>query len=66
MDEKRKGEIALLLVKNQIKEKGVRISQNLRRDIGNDAKNIGISTDEAMEFMELIVRELVEKTFAKK
>jgi len=63
---KRKHEIAFLLIKNQIKEKGIKISPNFRREVGNEAKNIGITTEEAMEFMEGIVRELVDKTFANK
>ena len=65
MDDIRKGQIAVLLVKHKLRENGVRLTPNLRREIGNDAKSIGISFDEAAEFVELIVRELVEEAFAK-
>ena len=65
MDNVRKGQIALLLVKHQLREKGVRLTPNFRREVGNEAKAIGISIEEATEFVELIVRELVEETFAK-
>jgi len=65
MDEVRKGQIALLLIKHQLRKKGVRLTPNFKREIGNEAKAIGISTEEAMEFVEPIVRELLEETFSK-
>ena len=66
MDNIRKGQIAFLFLKHQLREKGVRLTPNFRREVGNDAKAIGISIEEATEFVELIVRELVEETFAPK
>jgi hypothetical protein len=66
MDDIRKGQIALLLIKHQLREKGVRLTPNFKREIGNEAKAIGISIEEAMEFVEPIVRELVEEMFANK
>ncbi|MEK7603609.1 MAG: hypothetical protein AAB461_00630 [Patescibacteria group bacterium] len=65
MDDIRKGQIALLLLKHQLRKKGVKLTPNIRREIGNDAKAIGISIEEATEFVGLIVRELVEETLAK-
>jgi len=65
MDETRKGQIAILYLKNKLREDGVRLTPNFRRQVGNTAKAIGISVDEAMEFSELLVRELVEEAFAK-
>lgn len=64
MDDIRKGEITLAYLKNKLREEGVRLTPNFRRQVGNTAKAIGISTEEAMEFAEGIVRELVEETFA--
>jgi hypothetical protein len=66
MDDIRKGQIALLLIKYQLRERGVRLTPNFRREVENEAKAIGISIKEVMEFMESIVRELVEETFAKR
>ena len=63
MDANRKGQIALAYLKNKIREEGVRLTPNFRRQVGNTAKAIGISTEEAMEFVEGVVRELVEETF---
>lgn len=65
MNDTRKGQIAILFVKHLLQEKGIRLSPNLKREIGNDAKDIGVSFDEAIEFAEIIVRELVEETFPK-
>lgn len=63
MDEIRKGQIALLYLKNKIREEGVRLTPNMKRQIGNTAKAVGISVEEATEFDEIIVRELVEEAF---
>jgi hypothetical protein len=66
MDKKRQGEIALLYLKNRFDNDGFRLSPNMKREIANTAKSIGISLEEAMEFVEILVREMVEKTFPKK
>jgi hypothetical protein len=65
MDNARKGEIALLVLNARIRKEGIRLGPNFRRDIGNAAKEIGISFEEAMEFAEEFVREAVEHTFVK-
>ena len=66
MTEERKGQIALLVLKKQLREEGIRLKGDIRRQIGDNAKKIGISTDEAMEFSESLVRELVDYAFPKK
>jgi len=66
MDEIRKGQIALLYLKNKIREEGVRLTPNMKRQIGNTAKAIGISVEEATEFAEIMIRELVEEAFGPK
>ena len=63
MEDIRKGQIAFLFLKQQLRERGVRITPNFRSEIGNISKAIGVSAKEAMEFAEIIVRELVEETF---
>ncbi len=65
MDDIRKGQIAFAYLKNNLREKGIRITPDLRREVGNTAKAIDISIEEAMEFTEDIIRELVEEAFAK-
>lgn len=66
MDKKRQGEIALLYLKNMFDNDGFRLSPNMKREIANTAKSIGISLEEAMAFVEILVREMVEETFPKK
>ena len=65
MDKTRMGEIALLYIKFQLKEKGVRLNPNFKREVGKLAKDIGITLEEALEFHEKIVRGIVEEVFAK-
>lgn len=64
MTEERKGQIALLLLKDRLRSEGVRLKPDIKRDVGNTAKRIRISADEAMQFVEGLVRELVEETFS--
>lgn len=65
MDDVRRGQIALLLVKHKFREEGIRFTPDLRCKVEDTAKAISISAGEAMEFVEYIVRELVEETFPK-
>lgn len=64
MDDARKGQIALLFLKKKMREDGIRIRPNFRREAGNEAKSIGIAIEEAVEFYETLVRELVEEMFS--
>ena len=59
MDDKRKGEIAYLFLKNRLKEEGFDLDQNFRRRIGNIAKKIGVPFPEALEFSMALVGELL-------
>ncbi len=44
---------------------GIKIGDVTKRTIGNQAKQLNISIDEAMEFEQLVVTEIVKKTFEK-
>lgn len=66
MDDIRKGQIALLVLKHMLAKKGMEIGPKARRDLGNMAKEIDVPFDEFLEFSELLAREFIEKTFAKK
>lgn len=65
MDIARKGEIALLVLKQKLRKEGIQLGPNFKRDIGNTAKDIGIPLEEAMELAEELTREYVEETFTK-
>jgi hypothetical protein len=60
LTDQRKGEIALILVKHKVKEQGKIPSINsLKRDLGNHAKELGISKEEALEFITCLAEELM-------
>lgn len=63
MTEERKGQIALLLVKSRFKDEGIRLKPDMKRDIGNSAKKIGVPADELLQFVEGLTREMVEEVF---
>lgn len=65
MDEKRKGEIALALLKYRIGREGIRLTPNTKRELGNTAKETGIPQDELKEFGRILIEELLEETFGK-
>ncbi len=63
MTEERKGQIALLLLKDRLRNEGVRLKPDMKREIGNQATKIDVPIEEAMQFVEELVRELVEEVF---
>lgn len=64
MNDKRKGEIALLVLRNQLQKEGVRIGNNTKREIGSTAKELGIDIKEMTEFVQVMAREIFDKAFA--
>ena len=66
MDQVRKGEIALAVLKNQLRKKGLTIGPNFIRELGNAAKSVGVPKEEIIELAEELTRELVDEIFAKK
>lgn len=61
MDEKRKGEIAYALAKEQIRQSAFN-PVSLMRKIEKQARATGIPASELKEFTELVVKELFEET----
>ena len=64
MTEERKGQIALLLLKDRLHNEGVRLKPDMKREIGNQATKIGVPIEEVMQFIEGLVREMVEEVFS--
>jgi len=62
----RKGEIALLELKQQVLEGGIKISKETPRDIKNRAKKLNIPEDEAFVFAEEIARFVMDSVFPPK
>lgn len=63
MSKERQGQIAILFIKGQMLREGVRL-RNIKREAGSRATNLGISTKEAQEFAEIMIRELVDESFS--
>ena len=61
MQEKRKGEIAVSILKYWIGRDGIRLNPSLKREIGNVSQQTGISQFELREFVRTIIAELVEE-----
>jgi len=59
MDEKRKGEIAIALLKYRISREGIRLSPGFTRELSNTARGTGVSQDELKEFARLLLEELI-------
>ena len=64
LTDERRGEIALALVKHKLRQSGVKISPDYKREVCQWAKDIGIPEDEALVFYEELVRSLVDDAFA--
>lgn len=64
MDPKRRGEIAILFVKETLRKENFRLSRETMRELGNVAKKIGVSTEELKTFFEPLVREMVNEMFS--
>lgn len=62
MSKERQGELAILFLKQQLRNEGIRL-KDMKRRVNSEASQIGIPTKEAQEFVEILVRELVEETF---
>lgn len=68
MNLQRQGEIARKLLKHKLQKDGIHrfIPNEVRRELGNVAKAIGVEESELTEFAEILVRELVDELFPPK
>lgn len=62
MDDVRKGQIAFLFLKQQLRRKGIRLASGFKRKIEKEAEYMGISLEEAKEFAESIVQEIDDRS----
>lgn len=66
LTKERKGEIALAVLKFMISEKGLRLKPGQTiKEIRDQAKELDIPEDEAVEFAEGLIREIVDEAFSK-
>lgn len=64
MDEKRMGEIALVLLKDQSRQEGIRLA-GIRRKLGNTARRTGIPISEIEEFVRVAISDMVEESLSR-
>ena len=62
MSDEEMGQIALAIVREKML-RGVRFTPQIRREIGEEAKKLGIKFDRATVFTEILARETLERTF---
>ena len=62
MNREKKGKIAYKLLCSHVRTDGIRLSGNIRREVGNWCASAGISTDEGTE----LIAEIVKDTFFSK
>ena len=65
MTDQRKLEIATGLLKYILRERGVHLTQNTARELGNAAKAIGVPLAELQEFAKPLVQQLLDEQFGK-
>lgn len=61
MDQHRKGEIAIAVLKYRLGEEGIRLNDGTRRRLGNIAKKTGVPKTELTEFASVILEEMKEQ-----
>ena len=61
MDPKRKGEIALAILKHRIGHEGIQLNPNSRRRLGNIARATGIPLVELKEFAREVTTEMIKE-----
>lgn len=67
LTKERKGEIALLVLKHVIAERGLPLRPaNTIKEIREKAKELGIPGEQAVQFAEELIREVVDEAFSKK
>lgn len=65
MNDELKLNIAVGLLKYIMRERGVTLKPEAKRDLGNAAKAIGCTVEELKEFARPLVLEMVEEQFGK-
>ena len=63
MDKQRQGEIAMDLLRYVIIKRGIMLSRDHMRELGNVAKETGVPIEELREFAQLFLRDFVEDLF---
>lgn len=63
MNDGRRREIALMVVKQMVLDRGLPPAEQLKRDIENLAKKTDLSTEELMQFCQPLMHDYVKQAF---
>ncbi len=66
LSKERKGEIALAALKYQLKNKDIKINTDMKRGLGNVAKDTGIPLKELMAFAKELLSEALDEALEDK
>lgn len=61
MSKERQGEIALKILRRQLRKNGVKLNNDSVRELGNIAKELGIQLSDLKEFARIILEEETEQ-----
>ena len=65
MDEVRKGQIALMVLKHVMRRSGLHLSQHTLREVGSAAKEMGIPVEELKQFAKPLIQEFLNECLEK-
>jgi hypothetical protein len=66
MDEKRQGEIAVILFRRHLRMEGVKLSREMHRNFASISKETGILIEELKEFTKPFIEEFLKDLFEHK
>lgn len=66
MKKERQGEIAVLILKENIRQKGLNLRPVKKKEFRKKARRLGIPTKEAREFARILIHELVDEFLSPK
>ncbi len=65
LTQERIGQIAMLAIKKKANDDGIRLNpNNIKRDINNEAKKLGITAFEMAEFAKVVIKQAYDETIA--
>lgn len=65
LTQERIGQIATLALQRKMGQDGIRLnSKEIKREIANEAKNLGIPATEMAEFAKIMIKDAFDKTMA--
>ena len=65
LTQERIGQIAMMALQRKMTQDGIRLNpKEIRREVANEAKNLGIPASELAEFLKIVIKDAFDKTMA--